>query len=527
MVQHSKSQHVSLNQDLQFINISSSHSTSVSHGKTIRSHVARRWRRERKEGRSATEPQPRCTILPKMFGAKAGPRPFTESAEEDCEREGNLLVNGASLWPLISRDPSVLDHQKQFESFYLNKINTPVISQNSGLTFLDNGLNPYNFLPINATPRVVSLLQLNLLFTIRTSVHADPTDRYVSYCIDDAAQLYITLSFCASLFASKSNSAQDESAYYFSESISSIRQNLDNPRQKTSDSTVATVACLANIENLNGTLENAIVHMNGLEQLVRLRGGLENLGMQGILRRRVLWADLCCAARAQTPPRFPLYQYFDMSRLSDLYSTGSPASSILIPSQELATMSVSRGETKVLEILQDLHELSTFLNYIGSASEELPPEAAYPDRLYTTEHQLLTSLADRRLLICNPSQASIFTILLHAALLYIYTNLRETPVDGALRRTLVARVRSTLDVTEISALMESFPAELLWILSLVILASKSLDDSYWLRMQLLCDIHEIRTWDKVVARCECLPVFEASCSETCRRLWENKFNSCP
>ncbi|KAF8866894.1 hypothetical protein BDZ45DRAFT_177597 [Acephala macrosclerotiorum] len=323
----------------------------------------------------------------------------------------------------------------------------------------------------------------------------------------------MTLSFSASLFASKAHSAGDESAYFSSKSISSIRRSLDNPHQKTNNSTIATVACLTNIENLDGILENAIIHMNGLQQLVKLRGGLENLGMQGILRRRVLWADLCCAARSQAPPRFPLYQHSGMSKLSDFYPAGSSASSILIENQELTTKALSQGKIEVLEILEDLHGLSTFLNEVGPASDELPPEAAYSDRVYTVEHRLLTLLADRKSSLCHASEEPIITLLLQAALLYIYTNLRETPVGGAIRRTLATRVQYSLEMMDVSALMVHFPAELLWALSLVVLASKSLDDSCWLHIEIFCAIHDIHTWDEVKATCECLPVSEAACSE--------------
>ena len=43
------------------------------------------------------------------------------------------------------------------------------------------------------------------------------------------------------------------------------------------------------MKNLNGTISSAAIHMNGLQRMVELRGGLSSLGMSGILRRMVLW----------------------------------------------------------------------------------------------------------------------------------------------------------------------------------------------------------------------------------------------
>jgi hypothetical protein len=42
---------------------------------------------------------------------------------------------------------------------------------------------------------------------------------------------------------------------------------------------------------MNGTPEGQDLHMSGLERLVMMRGGLENLGFNGQLRRISQWFD--------------------------------------------------------------------------------------------------------------------------------------------------------------------------------------------------------------------------------------------
>lgn len=154
MVPHHEStlQRVSLDTaspDLQFINITASYNTSVSHSKAIRSHVARRWRRERNERRNTRKPLPPFNALPK---------PFAESLKDYRRERNQQLGYGAPVRPFLSTSPSNADHE-QSGTFHLSKFTTPVISPDSKINFLDSGLNPYNFLPINATPRVVSLLR--------------------------------------------------------------------------------------------------------------------------------------------------------------------------------------------------------------------------------------------------------------------------------------------------------------------------------------------------------------------------------
>lgn len=58
-----------------------------------------------------------------------------------------------------------------------------------------------------------------------------------------------------------------------------------------SDATVGAIAKMASYEAMFGTLENYRVHMGALTRAVELRGGLDFLGLNGLLRRIVVWID--------------------------------------------------------------------------------------------------------------------------------------------------------------------------------------------------------------------------------------------
>jgi hypothetical protein len=139
---------------------------------------------------------------------------------------------------------------------------------------------------------------------IRTSVHADLTGSYKSYCLTDLAWIYITLSHSAARLQHLEGSDTFESIFYHSQSVSAVNSALS--LGVVSDITIATVSCLANLEvcllfrvdshivnaccqSLDGRTSSAIVHISGLQRMVQLKGGLGRLGLDGVLQRMVLW----------------------------------------------------------------------------------------------------------------------------------------------------------------------------------------------------------------------------------------------
>lgn len=58
-----------------------------------------------------------------------------------------------------------------------------------------------------------------------------------------------------------------------------------------SDATIGAVAKMASYEAMFGSLGGYNTHMHGLMQMIALRGGLGLLGLNGLLRRMVIWID--------------------------------------------------------------------------------------------------------------------------------------------------------------------------------------------------------------------------------------------
>jgi hypothetical protein len=164
-------------------------------------------------------------------------------------------------------------------------------------------------------------------------------------------------------------------------------------------------------------------------------------------------SDLLQAARSQHVPLFPLQNFRNIQFLSVLSIGCSPDLYELKLSQNLIAVLHVDKYIEFWGILCSLHELSTFLN--STPADELPGDANYPDRVYAVEHSIATAVAEAASnKDCDRSEISF--ILLHSALLFIYTNLRQTPVGGSIRITLVARLRSVLEITHTIHLTEYF-----------------------------------------------------------------------
>jgi hypothetical protein len=138
-----------------------------------------------------------------------------------------------------------------------------------------------------------------------------------------------------------------------------------------------------------------------------------------------------------------------------------------------------------------MHELAYFLDmaplkYICDAPID------YPDRVYSVEYELLLIQAQIKL---QPNEdSSILSPMANGLFLYIYTNLRLTPVGSQIRRTLVENLKASLLEIDLLTLNESFPAELVWLLFMGGTAASEQDQERPWYIQQLRRILDINGW---------------------------------
>lgn len=71
--------------------------------------------------------------------------------------------------------------------------------------------------------------------------------------------------------------------YHLAQCLSYLQQSLDDEKNATTDTNMYVVVSLATSAAFLGDLESAKKHMDGLYQMVRLRGGLASLGPGSML----------------------------------------------------------------------------------------------------------------------------------------------------------------------------------------------------------------------------------------------------
>ncbi|EXA39693.1 hypothetical protein FOVG_11179 [Fusarium oxysporum f. sp. pisi HDV247] len=72
-----------------------------------------------------------------------------------------------------------------------------------------------------------------------------------------------------------------------------------------SDALIGAVAKMASFEAMHGGVEAYQIHMQGLYDMVERRHGLNALGLNGLLRRIIIWIDINSSFLLQIPRRFP------------------------------------------------------------------------------------------------------------------------------------------------------------------------------------------------------------------------------
>ncbi|KAF2816217.1 uncharacterized protein BDZ99DRAFT_131374 [Mytilinidion resinicola] len=84
----------------------------------------------------------------------------------------------------------------------------------------------------------------------------------------------------------------------------SINARLASPDHRTSDGVIGAVAGLVCHDYVSGLYERWRIHVNGLKELIALRGGIDTIKRED-LRDTITWVDLCGAYCQDIPPSFP------------------------------------------------------------------------------------------------------------------------------------------------------------------------------------------------------------------------------
>lgn len=125
---------------------------------------------------------------------------------------------------------------------------------------------------------------------VNTLIPVNPKDKWFNHAITDPALFHATMLHAAAhhMFLSRSGDLSEQWRLK-RETIALVNQSLSDPIQSVSDVTIGAVVCLVLFENQSGNVEASNIHMDGLQRMINLRGGLSTLGLSGVLKRKILW----------------------------------------------------------------------------------------------------------------------------------------------------------------------------------------------------------------------------------------------
>ncbi|KFY79004.1 hypothetical protein V499_01954 [Pseudogymnoascus sp. VKM F-103] len=177
--------------------------------------------------------------------------------------------------------------------------------------------------------------------TLLGSGRIDPFRTYAVHCtafehalIDHCMMNGLFLAACRSLANQTHEGVYASQALrYKGACIRSVAKAIEDEGDSVSDATVAKVLFLASDEFHTGNLNGAKSHTKAIGDMVKMRGGVETLGLEGLLQQLVLWNDRTSTFYSGTMPNFMhtgscqrltavdhltpgFLSYFDMSVLS-------------------------------------------------------------------------------------------------------------------------------------------------------------------------------------------------------------------
>ncbi|KAG0650437.1 hypothetical protein D0Z07_3150 [Hyphodiscus hymeniophilus] len=308
--------------------------------------------------------------------------------------------------------------------------------------------DPFDSLPVDSSGLIHKLLD-------NCCTVPNPREKWLPLAVFDKAFFNATLFVSALNICGIQGIPVSSDVFFFKgETIRVINERFEYSNKYVSDGTIAAVASLAQLENMSGSSEAAKIHMDGLEAMVKSRGGLQALGSFGIPRRQAAWSDACAAIVLGTKPRFELAASLDDEDPAEWF-----------PTRDYRDILGLRN----LSILKD-----EGLNLLVSRVDIVP----YSDMVQRLEYRLVAIIQADDLRV--PSQdLVIYTLFAHAAVVHISMFLRDLAKNLPFFYLLSLRIRNILEKVDISKLKTEYPEIMLWVFTIAGLCGSPESERAW------------------------------------------------
>lgn len=135
---------------------------------------------------------------------------------------------------------------------------------------------------------------MKLLSRYKTSLDGNPgpddpiIKLYYPFCIQNPLMLQIILYTSACFLNETGHMPKTGFMAYKGKAIHMLNENLRSQQHQTDDAVIAGVIQLILDEWYWGDTDDLKAHMRGLREMIRIRGGFQYLGMDGLLAKMVI-----------------------------------------------------------------------------------------------------------------------------------------------------------------------------------------------------------------------------------------------
>ncbi|KAE9371808.1 hypothetical protein N431DRAFT_377823, partial [Stipitochalara longipes BDJ] len=268
--------------DLQFVNITTPREhKNVAHQKAIKKHNMLRYWRGRNKGSPGSCSSSKRRLLP-VKG-----------------------VTGRALNGKANENESENENENEFLSL---TIGDPRDRLGSGAQ------NPFANFAIPAAPYIDELLRYWLTHlgsafcTIEgpTKATNSALDVFLPLVIGNAAMFHALLAVSSSLIDSSygRKTPSTRTLEHMGKVITLVSETLNDARHATSDEILLTICLMTASHCIFKDYSNHELHVNGMHQIILLRGGIENIRASPLVYPLILWADRFRGLYTSTPPRY-------------------------------------------------------------------------------------------------------------------------------------------------------------------------------------------------------------------------------
>ncbi|KAF4637994.1 hypothetical protein G7Y89_g74 [Cudoniella acicularis] len=415
--------------------------------KIVRSHVARQHHIVRQQAwRDDNEVQGKCEYIPTLL-KYLGLRGFF----------GDFLARmilGDETGNSVAQDKTPSEPSTRSQQSLRRPSGSLVITVSPG------GAEPFSVWPLEATPRM-NILVDHFLKVVGPGMNAfiagatgtvDPIKTvYIPFSMSDPCVFHGLLLLSARSFAKLSL----DTSYHITAlkhkvgCIHLVNQGLGIPGKQTSDAIIAAVLMLAVEEMLLGDPEVFKAHLKGLQSMVVIRGGLDKLGLGGILKQLALSCDRACGIFTGSEPLF-----------------GQRDSREIIPpgfDQILQCSEINHHVSRFISDAKITTMIKTFSGYEGMTDAELLSSDTHCNFIAQHINRISSqSMITNNIAVVTP-HLRVEECLCYGLMTYHIMMLRSIPPHPSLCLDIGNQLKSALLQTELQVHWQGHSELLLWI----------------------------------------------------------------